>query len=597
MRATICIKGVLVISLLLIPFGPVFAQDAGVAAQPQQQPLPMQTNYSASAPSDATPQTDTASTNEQLDKLLGPIALYPDTLIAQMLPASTYPLDVVQAWQWVQAKNDPDKVGDMPWDASIKALVKFPDVLKMMSDKIDWTTQLGQAFLAQPENVLNAVQSLRAQAQTAGSLKDTPQQKVVVQNDTIQIVPADPQVIYVPQYNPQVVYVPQYNPEPTVVYADPGYSGGSYYYPPPSNAASNIISFGAGVAVGAWAANEIDWHHDSININVNNNNWWNIHNNDWYNRPDWWWHGNNRPVVYNNNNLNINNIDKNVWNQFNKTDQDVIKNHFNQLGPTQQANIANQVKGLDSKQQVQALSQLKNPDFNQKPADASQPTRWQHDSTRPGSITTAQAGKSDPYRGKTPQASTMPSGGGAQRPATAGGAQMPATSGNIARPGGQTSPGGTVSMGGQKFNVSQTGARISPAAPTAQTRPMNSQQIQQSLQNKPSPYSSRPAPTSGQYGGTGTAQRQSFTGTASPSSYSRPSTSNAFQGYSNTRQTAQDSNRGQSSRATMPQQQSFNSSYSRPSMPSRPSTSMSGPSAPSMSRPSAPSGGGRGGRR
>lgn len=148
----------------------------------------------------------------ELDQAVAPIALYPDSLVSQILMAATYPLEIVQASRWVQA--NPKLKGDaltkelekQKWDPSVKSLVNFPDVLKMMSDKLDWTQQLGDAMLSQQKDVMAAVQRLRTKAIEAGNLKTTEQQKVIVEKKIIVIQAASPQVVYVPVYNPVVVY-------------------------------------------------------------------------------------------------------------------------------------------------------------------------------------------------------------------------------------------------------------------------------------------------------------------------------------------------------------------------------------------------------
>src|SRR4030042_2895262 len=187
---------------------------------------------------------------EELDQLAAPIALYPDSLLAQVLMASTYPLEVGQAGRSVKANQK--LKGDAltaalekeDWDPSVKSLINFPQVMDMMNEKLDWTGTLGDAFLAQPKDVMGTVQKLRAKAEAAGNLKTTPEQKVIVEKETQTIIiqPANPEVIYVPAYNPTVVYGPWWYP------AYPPY----YYYPPgyvtPYAAA---YSFVAGVAIGA----------------------------------------------------------------------------------------------------------------------------------------------------------------------------------------------------------------------------------------------------------------------------------------------------------------------------------------------------------
>jgi hypothetical protein len=153
---------------------------------------------------------------EELDQLVAPIALYPDSLLAQIFMASTYPLEVVLAGKWVKA--NPELKGDAltaalekeDWDPSVKSLVNFPQVLDMMNEKLDWTQKLGDAFLAQQKDVMDTVQKLRAKAEAEGNLKTTEEQKVVVEKETQTIIiePAKTEVVYVPTYNPTVVYGP-----------------------------------------------------------------------------------------------------------------------------------------------------------------------------------------------------------------------------------------------------------------------------------------------------------------------------------------------------------------------------------------------------
>jgi len=206
---------------------------------------------------------------EELAQLLAPIALYPDELVSQILMASTYPIEVVQADRWV--KSHKQSAGDVlakqlekePWDPSVKSLVNFPVVLASMSEKLDVTMKIGDAFLAQQKDVMATIQLLRKKAYEAGNLKTTKEQKVVVEKEIIIIRPADPQVIYVPAYSPTVVYGVWMYP------AYPPY----YYYPPPPPAYPPYY-FAAGVAVGvAWgyAWGHSDWHGGQVNYNVNQN--------------------------------------------------------------------------------------------------------------------------------------------------------------------------------------------------------------------------------------------------------------------------------------------------------------------------------------
>jgi Protein of unknown function (DUF3300) len=212
---------------------------------------------------------------EELDQIVAPIALHPDSLVSQILMASTYPLEVVQAERW--AKQNASLKGDaltaalekQDWDPSIKSLVNFPQVLTMMSEKLDWTQRLGDAFLADQKKVLDTIQSLRAKAQASGNLKTTKEQTVIVEEKIIKIEPANPQVVYVPTYNPTVVYGS---------WPYPAYPPYSYY--PPGYVASSMMWFGAGMAMGAawgyaWGNN--DYHGGSVkidnsrNTNINNN--------------------------------------------------------------------------------------------------------------------------------------------------------------------------------------------------------------------------------------------------------------------------------------------------------------------------------------
>jgi hypothetical protein len=213
----------------------------------------------------------------QLDQLVAPIALYPDPLLAQVLMASTYPLEVVQADRW--AKSNKSLKGDklsnalakQDWDASVKELVSTPTVLDMMNDKLDWTQQLGDAVLAQQADVMDAVQRLRNKAQANGKLETNKQQRVTVTQEQgtstpiIEIEPSSPEAVYVPYYNPAVVYgewpYPDYPP---------------YYYPPPSGyivggAIATGLAWGAAYAIGREIWDDIDWRHGDIDIDIDRN--------------------------------------------------------------------------------------------------------------------------------------------------------------------------------------------------------------------------------------------------------------------------------------------------------------------------------------
>jgi hypothetical protein len=211
---------------------------------------------------------------DQLDSLVAPITLYPDPLLSQTLVASTYPLEVVQLQQWLAQHKDlkekalADAVKKQDWDPSIQSLAALPDVVKLLAENIKWTTDLGNAFLVQQNDVMDAVQRMRKKAQDAGNLKSSDQQ--IVETKVVE----SKQVIVVEQASPTVVYVPSYNP--TVVYGAPVYAYPPIAYPPPGYyAAGMAISFGVGVAMGAmwsggWGYN-CGWGGNN-NVTINNNN-------------------------------------------------------------------------------------------------------------------------------------------------------------------------------------------------------------------------------------------------------------------------------------------------------------------------------------
>ncbi|KDE00538.1 PF11737 family protein [Bordetella bronchiseptica SBL-F6116] len=231
--------------------------------------------------------------NARLDQLLAPVALYPDSLLSQVLMAATYPDDVAAAAKW--SADHPKDSGDaavkaaegQPWDPSVKSLVAFPSVMDLMGRQPQWVKSLGDAFLAQPDDVMDSVQRLRAEARKAGTLTSNKQQKVTTTESagkTVVVVePADPQVVYVPSYNPTVVYgawpYPAYPP---------------YYYPPPPGSAFATalvggIGFGLGVAAVDAMWGGFDWGHNDVDIDVNRYNNVNInHRIDTSNtRVDW----------------------------------------------------------------------------------------------------------------------------------------------------------------------------------------------------------------------------------------------------------------------------------------------------------------------
>jgi hypothetical protein len=216
---------------------------------------------------------------DQLDSLVAPIALYQDSLLAQVLAASTYPLELIQLQQWLvknpklKDKALADAVAKQPWDPSVQGMAALPDVVKRLADDIQWTTDLGNAFLAQQGDVMDAVQRMRKKAQEKGNLKSSEQMKVETK------VVESKSVIVVEQSNPQVVYVPSY--DPVVVYGPPVYAYPPIYYPPPppsgwAVAGGMALSFGVGMAMGAmWSGGwgyHCGWGGGNNNITINRNN-------------------------------------------------------------------------------------------------------------------------------------------------------------------------------------------------------------------------------------------------------------------------------------------------------------------------------------
>ena len=214
----------------------------------------------------------TVFTQQELDQMLAPIALYPDSLLSQILMASTYPIEVVQATRW--SKANPNLTGDQAvkavqqynWDPSVESLVAFPQILAMMDEKLDWTQRLGDAFLSQQQQVMDTVQELRQKALAAGNLQSNEHVRVEAQGPTIVVEQANPQVVYMPYYDPTVVYGPWWWPGYPPVYWGP-WPG---YYESPGFGAG--FFWGAGVTLGVgFFFGAFDWRHHHVNVvNVNN---------------------------------------------------------------------------------------------------------------------------------------------------------------------------------------------------------------------------------------------------------------------------------------------------------------------------------------
>ena len=429
----------------------------------------------AAAPASAPAGADASDklTQEQIDQLVAPIALYPDDLLTQLLMASTYPLEIVQADRWVKANKDLkgdalDKALEaQTWDPSVKALVAFPDTLAMMSEKLDITSKLGDAFIAQQKDVLDAVQRLRAKAQAAGNLQSNQQQTVIVNQapagaatpQTIIIQPAQPQVVYVPQYNPTVVYgawpYPAYPPAP--------------YYPPGYVAGTAILSFGVGVAVGAiWSNNSwgsCNWNNGSVNINRNTNI--NVNNNN-----------------FNNTNINRNNTNIQGGNRQNNIGgggQQWQHNPQHRQGvPYSNKATANQFGGVSKGDASQARNDFRGRESSgQSPFGGNQAgnrdgNRGAGASTRETGNRGGQAGQGGAGQNRGGNAQTRPSNGGAFGDVNKGGgaARDASNRGSNSRGGASQTPtrqGGGAGAGGG--GASRPQAQASPQRSAPASRP------------------------------------------------------------------------------------------------------------------------------
>jgi Protein of unknown function (DUF3300) len=256
-------------------------------------PLASAQTAPATAPAPAAQSAAGAPTfkQEELDALLAPIALYPDALLAQIMMASTYPLEIVEAARWQKANASlkgtalEDAARQQSWDESVKSLVMFPDVLSRMNQDLAWTQKLGDAFLGQQAQVLATVQSLRQRAQAAGNLKSNEQQKVETQTQegkqVIVVEPASPQIVYVPSYQPTYVYGAWPYP------AYPPYYP-SYWYPPGAAFVGGFF-WGVGIAAGAALWGGYNWGRGDVNINVNRYNEFNrtnINSGNWNHKAE-----------------------------------------------------------------------------------------------------------------------------------------------------------------------------------------------------------------------------------------------------------------------------------------------------------------------
>ena len=377
----------------------------------------------AATPSPSAPPQRSAA---ELEKLVAPIALYPDPLIATILPASVYPLEIVQAARFVQDTNNLAKLDEQPWDENVKAVARIPAAIKKMNDDLSWTVDLGEAFLAQDKAVMDMIQTLRAKAEKAGTLQTTPQQVVTVTNMVVektvsaQVVYVTNTVVQIAPSNPQVIYVPTYNPY-------------TVYYPPPTyvyNPVAPLITFGAGIAMGAIIANNCDWYrggcyHNDVNININNNNINNVNRNNNYNQ---------------NNNINRNPAGQTKW----QPDQ----SRLNKSGANTSATSA-QARGWGSGAQPGATTRPATTSNFTRPTTTPAPSSFNRPTTgagagaaRPAASPSAGSRPAVPPSASRPSASPSVS---QSRPSSSGSAFSGMNSGSSAR---AASSRGAVSRGG-----------------------------------------------------------------------------------------------------------------------------------------------------
>lgn len=367
---------------------------------------------------------------KELENLVARIALYPDPLIATILPAAVYPLEIVQAARFVADTNNLPNLQAQPWDDNVKAVASVPAVITMMNDDLAWTIALGEMFLSQDKDLLDAIQRLRGKAQSAGTLRSTPQQTVevatnrvimttverqtvVVTNMVVQIQPVNPDVVYVPTYNPAYVYYPP----PTYVY-DP--------YAP-------LVAFGAAVAVGAIIANNCDWHSGGVYV------------------------GHHGTVVWSNGGYHHGDVD--IDRNVNVNNQNVNVNRGDRGGQTTASNRAgaggSQQKWKPDQNRLSSTSTL----GNKGAASTMESRGWSSSggarpSTQPGSAARAQP--------STGNVATRPSTGSvATRPSTGGTATRPTASPSVSRPAsssGSPSARPSSTSGGSAFGGVSSGS-------------------------------------------------------------------------------------------------------------------------------------------
>ena len=253
----------LVVAIALMPFA--------YAQQPPASSAPKAASTGATGPGSQTAGAKTFS-QQDLDELMAPIALYPDALLAQVLMASTYPLEIVEAARWQKANASlkgtqlDEKLKDQTWDPAVKSLVSIPQVITMMNEKLDWTQKLGDAVLAQQADLMKTAQSLRKKSQAAGNLKSSPEVTVKEEKQ------ADQTVVIIESAKPETVYVPTYNPATAYGAWWYSYPPPYYYYPPGYAAGAAFWSFTAGVIVGGALWGNMGWGGNDINIDIDRQN-------------------------------------------------------------------------------------------------------------------------------------------------------------------------------------------------------------------------------------------------------------------------------------------------------------------------------------
>ena len=439
---------------------------APTAASPAYAPTP--------APPPSAPAQRSAA---DLQKLAEPIALYPDPLISIVLPAAVYPLEVVQAARFVKNTNNIPKVDQQPWDENVKSVAKIPELIAKMDADLTWTADLGQAFVDQPKELMDAIQTLRGLAQKAGTLQTSPQQVVtvtnviVIQTNVTQVVTVTNQIVQIYPANPQVVYVPVYPP--------------TVYYPPPAyvyNPYAPLITFGVGVAVGAIIANNCNWHSGGIYVGPHGAVAWSGGS----------YHGNVNVNVNNNYNRNVN-----------------VNNNYNQ-----NANVNNNYNRNVNANNTRAST-----------ADSMQ--KWQPDQNRMRSSGTsastmeARGWGSGGAQPSTGNAGARPSTGNVgARPSTGAVGAQPSTGAVGSRPStGNVGAKPSTGAVGTRPTTGNTGARPSTGAVSPAARPTTSPSA-----SRPSPSASRPS------GGSSGSAFSGVSSGASANSYSSRGTSSRSSG-------------------------------------------------------------------